>query len=189
MTTFAYAAYGSNLHPVRLNASNRCPSARLRGTCTVSGWRLVFQKRSKDGSAKGDAEKTENPSDELRIALFDIPISEEAALDKAEGLGHGYHKDSIDLILAGQNVKAKIYLADICAIVDDAPYDWYKEMVLLGAQYNGFPDPYGKSIQDVPSKRDTDKTRAAQKWAEVKAMKDANQALQASDASAPRPEH
>ncbi|CAB1065472.1 hypothetical protein D1BOALGB6SA_10269 [Olavius sp. associated proteobacterium Delta 1] len=46
--------------------------------------------RSTDGSTKCDAEKTGNPSDELRIAVFDICELEEISLDNAEGLGSGY---------------------------------------------------------------------------------------------------
>ena len=36
MKTFLYAAYGSNLHPVRLRAADRCPSAKLIGTCVIT---------------------------------------------------------------------------------------------------------------------------------------------------------
>ena len=41
----------------------------------MSGYRLLFRKRSADGSAKCDAECTGKPEDELRIAVFDIPES------------------------------------------------------------------------------------------------------------------
>jgi hypothetical protein len=34
--TVLYAAYGSNLHPLRLAA--RAPSAALLGTCALPGW-------------------------------------------------------------------------------------------------------------------------------------------------------
>lgn len=174
MTTFAYAAYGSNLHPVRLKANDRCPSAQWRGTCVVKGWRLAFRKRSNDDSAKCDAEKTDNPSDELRVAVFDIPESEEQALDTAEGLGHGYHKDVLALAVAGQDLTAKVYLADEDAIVADAPYEWYKQMVLLGAEYHAFPDSYLARIRDVVSKTDINQSRAVRKWREVERMRIVN---------------
>ena len=38
-----YAAYGSNLHPVRLSA--RVRAARLLGAGSVTGWELRFNKR------------------------------------------------------------------------------------------------------------------------------------------------
>ena len=174
MTTFAYAAYGSNLHPARLKADDRCPSAKFRGTCIITGRRLTFRKCSKDASAKCDANNTGNSSDELRIAVFDIPKSEEGALDRAEGLDHGYHKDNIELTVDGQNVTATIYLADDDAIVTDAPYGWYKQMVLLGAEYHRFPEPYLRAIRDVVSKTDTNESRARLKWDEVETMRAAN---------------
>jgi gamma-glutamylcyclotransferase len=185
MKTFLYAAYGSNLHPLRLKAPDRCPSAKLRGTSIVTGWRLAFRKRSTDGSTKCDTEKTGNPSDELRIAVFDIPESEEVALDNAEGLGNGYHKGEIQLTMDGEDLMAKIYLADEEAIVADAPYDWYKQMVLLGAEYHCFRNAYTDRIQEVMSKTDHDKGRARRKWGEVEQMRAANKTL-AANAKQPR---
>ena len=185
MKTFPYAAYGSNLHPLRLKAHYRCPSAKLRGTSIIKSWRLTFRKRSTDGSAKCDAEKTGNPSDELRIAVFDIPELEEIAFDNAEGLGNGYHKDEIHLTMDGEDLTAKIYLADEEAIVTDAPYDWYKQMVLLGAEYHCFPSTYTDQIQEVVSKTDHNESRARRKLEEVEQMRTANQTL-ATDAKQPR---
>lgn len=185
MKTFPYAAYGSNLHPLRLKAHDRCPSATLRGTSIITGWRLTFRKRSTDGSAKCDAEKTGNPADELRIAVFDIPELEEITLDNAEGLGKGYHKDEIHLTMDGEDLTAKIYLADEEAIVTDAPYDWYKQMVLLGAEYHCFPSTYADQIQDIVSKTDHNEYRARRKLEEVEQMRTANQTL-AADAKQPR---
>ena len=178
MTTFAYAAYGSNLHPVRLKADDRCPSAELRGACVITGWRLAFRKRSTDGSAKCDAHRTDNSSDELRVAVFDIPGSEEKALDRAEGLNHGYRKGEIELTVNGQTLAAKIYLADTNAIVTDSPYDWYKEMVLLGTEYHRFPKPYVEAVRGVVSRSDSDESRARPKWDEVERMRAANRALE-----------
>ena len=178
MKTFLYVAYGSNLHPVRLRATDRCPSAELRGICVITGWRLTFRKRSNDGSAKCDADRTGQPSDELWIAVFNILESEEKALDRAEGLGHGYQKEEIQLTMNGKDLTAKIYLADQKAIVTDAPYDWYKQMVLLGVEYHCFPSSYTESIQEVVSKLDPDAHRAKQKWKEVEQMRAANKWLQ-----------
>ena len=43
-----YAAYGSNLHPGRLQ--KRVDSARLEGTAFVADLSLTFDKRGVDGS-------------------------------------------------------------------------------------------------------------------------------------------
>jgi hypothetical protein len=140
---------------------------------------LTFRKRSTDGSSKCDAERTGNPLDELRIAVFDIPESEEESLNNAEGLGHGYHKDEIKLTMDGKDLTAKIYLADEEAIVTDAPYEWYKQMVLLGAEFHRFPSSYTKPIQEVVSKTDPHECRVRRKWGEVEQMRNANKELKA----------
>ena len=147
MGTFLYAAYGSNLHPDRLRAADRCPSAKLIGTCVITGWLLAFHKRSTDGSVKCDAKRTGQQSDELRLAVFIIPKSQENDLDRAEGLNNGYNKDQIQVPMGGKNLIAKIYVADKKSIVTDTPYEWYKQMVLLGAKYHNFPTSYTGSIR------------------------------------------
>ncbi|MFP4029677.1 MAG: gamma-glutamylcyclotransferase [Candidatus Brocadiia bacterium] len=118
---------------------------------------------------KCDAEKTGKASDKLWIAVFDIRKCEESNLDSAEGLGHGYRKETVNLTVAGKNLGVKIYLADEDAIVDDVPYEWYKKMVLLGAEYHSFPNSYLRSIQDVESKRDN-RPEAKEEWDTVKRM-------------------
>ncbi len=169
-STFLYAAYGSNLHPLRLRAPERCPSAELLGASVISGWRLRFRKRSVDGSAKCDAEQTGNLLHELRIALYEITQSEELNLDAVEGLGHGYEASQVPVTVAGADRKAKIYLAQKDFITDDIPYDWYQQMVLLGADYHGFSAPYRAAIRQVQSKRDPNLERARLNRALVEKM-------------------
>ena len=70
-------------------------------------------------------DRTGNPLDELWIAVFDIQESEEEALDRAEDVNQGYHKDEFQVSLGGKELMAKVYLANPEAIVTDAPYEWY----------------------------------------------------------------
>jgi len=170
-STFLYAAYGSNLHPVRLRSSERCPCARLLGTCVLSGWRLFFRKRSFDGSAKCDAKQTGDSAHELQIALYDIPSSEEPALDAVEGLGHGYRTAQVPVTVAGEHLRAKVYLAQEDFLIDDVPYDWYKQMVVLGVAYHGFSVPYQDAIWAARSKADPNPERAGLNWALVERMR------------------
>ncbi len=174
MKTIIYAAYGSNLHPVRLTANDRCPSAEFRGTSVINGRRLIFRKRSTDGSVKCDAEYTENTTEKLWLALFDISESEVAALDKAEGLGRGYYKDTISLKLNRKDIVATIYLADKYSRVIDKPYEWYKQMILLGAEYHGLPSDYVQAIQSIQSKKDQCSARSRRNWSIIDQMKTAN---------------
>jgi len=39
------------------------------------------------------------------------------------------------------------------------PYHWYKNLVLAGARYHGFPAEYIAAIEATPSKVDTDAKR------------------------------
>lgn len=64
---FLYFAYGSNMLFRRLKA--RTPSARLVGVGHVLGYRLVFDKVSKDGSGKCDIERTGVNADMVYGAL------------------------------------------------------------------------------------------------------------------------
>lgn len=160
MALMLYAAYGSNLHPVRL--AERIPSARLVGTARLPGWSLRFHKRSRDRSGKcsiltGD--------DGVHFAIFDITAEDKRVLDGIEGLGNGYAAISLSFPRFDTCVS---YVAE-ATHVDDAlrPYDWYRELVLAGARYHGFPDDYVRRIERVHAIRDPDGQRSVEQWATV----------------------
>ena len=122
-----YAAYGSNLHPIRL--TDRIPSTRLLGTSFVPGWSLKFHKRSKDGSGKCNILQ---PGDGVHIAVYEMRKAEKQELDEIEGLGKGYEDASIVVPEFG---RCSTYLGSASHVCNDlAPFDWYKEMVLLGCR-------------------------------------------------------
>lgn len=155
-----YLAYGSNLHPVRL--AGRTPNARLIGTSELSGYRLTFHKRSVDGSAKCNLLHTGDPEDVTFAAVYRVPESEVHALDRAEGLGNGYDKQQLQVIVDGESVTVFTYVAnDTHLVFDLEPYHWYKDLVLAGARYHGFPTHYTEAIAAVRSRRDTHEERSA----------------------------
>jgi hypothetical protein len=163
-------AYGSNLHPVRLR--KRVPSCRKLGAVRLEGYKLVFHKRSSDGSGKGNALKTGDPRDVLLDVAYSIPVSEKGDLDDAEGLGHGYIEESISIEVNGKMFPANLYVADGTAVDDTlAPYSWYKEMVLLGARHHAFPQEYIAQIEKVPSKEDPCIKRSKRELAIVEEIK------------------
>jgi len=86
-----YAAYGSNLHPVRLR--KRVPSAELMGFAVVANWELRFHKRGSDGSGKCNIAAA--AGDSVCFAIFKIEPLERSLLDKVEGLGHGYDEPTL----------------------------------------------------------------------------------------------
>jgi hypothetical protein len=159
-----YAAYGSNLHPVRL--ADRISSAQLVGTTCLPNWSLRFHKRSEDGSGKctiliGD--------DGVHFAIFDISAEDKLTLDKIEGLGNGYSEISLSIPGIGICVS---YVAEESYIDDSLrPYDWYKELVLAGARFNRFPDHYLKEIESVQALPDPSPERSARQWAVVEMVR------------------
>jgi gamma-glutamylcyclotransferase len=156
--TFLYFAYGSNMFTRRLAA--RTPSAVRITTAFVEGRRLAFDKVSTDGSGKCDIEGTGNPTDRVYGVVFRIATAEERALDKAEGVGHGYRKDDITVVTFEGKLVAMAYIATK-KDPKHRPYDWYKAFVLQGATENALPTAYIDLIKAVPSQTDLDTTRRA----------------------------
>jgi hypothetical protein len=147
-----YAAYGSNLHPMRL--SERIASAELIATGFLPDRNLRFHKRSVDNSGKCNIV---TGSEGVHVAVFEISIEDKTALDEIEGAGFGYV--STDLDVPGIGLCAT-YLAAATHIDDTlVPYDWYRELVLLGARAQRFPQPYIDAIAATPSCEDPDADR------------------------------
>jgi hypothetical protein len=110
-----YFAYGSNMLTERLK--QRVPNAQPLETACAFGRRLCFHKRSSDLSGKCDIPLTKNDLDIVYGVLFDVPESEVPQLDEAEGVGYGYERTSINVVLADNVlVLATVYLATADAI-------------------------------------------------------------------------
>lgn len=158
MSFLYYAAYGSNLHPVRLGA--RVPSAELIGISYLSGWSLRFNKISNvDGSAKCSIERG---GEGTWHAIYRMTAEEKSLLDACEGLGKGYDDLALDVPEFG---RCFTYIASPSHIRTDlSPFDWYKAMVLRGCEANRFPGDYVARIQAVGALPDPDPERARQQW-------------------------
>ena len=87
-----YAAYGSNLHPLRLR--QRTPSARLLGWACVAGWSLEFHKRSVDESAKCNIVARGHGT---FVAVYELSGHDKEILDGIKGIGRGYDLSYIDV--------------------------------------------------------------------------------------------
>ncbi len=159
-----YAAYGSNLHTVRL--ADRVSSTRFLGTAFLPHWSLHFHKRSKDDSGKCNILPGDNG---VYLAIFEISAEDKLVLDKIEGLGDGYSELSLSIPDVGNCAS---YTAEDTHIDDSLrPYDWYKELVLAGAKFHGFPDNYLNAIERVQALRDPDFQRSANRWETVERVK------------------
>lgn len=91
------------------------------------------------------------PRAKLYGIVFDLDESERPQLDRAEGLGKGYNREDAFLVQmegSGETVRAFTYIADP-AHQDDTlkPYEWYLQLVLVGARQNGLPADYVNSVE------------------------------------------
>ena len=153
-----YFAYGSNLHPVRLQ--DRVPSAKLICTVQLKNHILKFNKKSHDGSAKCNLVNTGKTSDFIHGAIYQLSAEHKEILDKFEGKGFGYIDKQIELKFEHKKYNCFSYFAQQEYIVDDLrPYHWYKQLVTLGASFLKFPASYTSSINAISSCDDPEVNR------------------------------
>lgn len=158
-----YFAYGSNMSLIRLK--ERVPSAELIGVFSLKSHQLKFHKSSKDGSGKCDTFETNNDSDIVFGALFEIDSSEKTALDRAEGLGYGYNEKTVKVYSdsLGELEAVTYYATNIDASLK--PYSWYLNHVVVGAKEIKVPFNYLSMIESTGSIEDPDKERDAKQRA------------------------
>lgn len=169
MPSMKYFAYGSNMLEERLQSPCRAPGAVFLNTGSIQGYRLRFHKKSKDGSGKCNIVKTGSAEDVVYGVVFDVPENQLKALDKAEGVGYGYHHDcNIPVRLTGgTEMRMLLYVADSCCINDALiPYVWYQRLVTAGAEQHKLPKNYIADLKAVPSSEDPDPNRPAKLEAE-----------------------
>ena len=152
-----YFAYGSNLFSARLRA--RVPSALVRSTGYLEGYTVRYNKRSVDGSGKCNVVRTDE-NDRVYGVVYDFLVDEQAALDKHEGLGRGYHTEEIRVVTDNGETGAYTYVADESAVDNSLrPYSWYKEFVVKGARQHPLPDEYIAQLESVDADADPDAER------------------------------
>ena len=163
-STSLYAAYGSNLHPQRLR--ERISSAALRGTSFLRKYTLQFHKRGQDQSAKcGITDCGQG----LHIAIYEVHAADRKVLDTIEGVGNGYDIDEISVPGFG---KCFTYVASHTHIDELLePFDWYREMVLLGCLRHAFPATYCERIAALPVIEDPDPVRRDRNWSTVDVLR------------------
>ena len=155
MKTLHYLAYGSNLHPQRLQ--HRVASARVIGTVGLMGWQLNFHKRGQDASAKCNIIQTGKTSDVVYGAVYEMLANERQKLDKVEGLNRGYSLGQIEI--AGWGT-AFFYEAEKEHIDNKLlPFGWYKEFVMAGGRFHAFPAAYLAQIASIKAATDADAVR------------------------------
>ncbi len=165
MENVLYAAYGSNLHPQRLRL--RTASAQLLGTAHLPDWSLRFHKLSVDRSGKCSIEMG---STGVYVAVYEMSARDKQVLDRIEGVGKGYADVTIDVPGFG---RCATYIATESHIDEAlAPYDWYRELVLLGCRELALPQDYVERIHGVAVLPDPEPRRHEENWRIVKMLRE-----------------
>jgi len=155
-----YFAYGSNLHPGRLE--QRIGPCGISGVARLFAFELKFHKRGKDGSAKCDAFRTGDHQDCIYGVIYAVSTEQMLGLNEIEGLGNGYELETVqvELTQSGELVDAQVYVTQQSHIDTNlAPYSWYRDFVLFGARIQGLPVTYISQLQKTNVIPDPDSQR------------------------------
>lgn len=159
-----YLAYGSNLHPHRLR--ERIGQVELAGVVELPGWRLCFDKRGADGSAKANLRPVPGSKHVAWAAVYRVEPEQWPALDRFEGCGGGYETFRFDVNLHQHWRPALAYLTPSHWTTGTMrPFDWYRELILAGATHLHLPKDYIAAIADCPVVVDPDSARRRKRLA------------------------
>ena len=156
-----YFAYGSNMHPQRLE--QRVPSSRALTWARLAHHRLCFHKNGKDGSGKCNVLFTGDARHQVCGVVYRMCAGERHLLDAAEGLGAGYDLTRQTVVChQGHEHEVFFYVATPTHIDDRLqPFAWYKQLVVDGARAHGLPAHYLAQLREVVAVDDPDPVRAA----------------------------
>jgi hypothetical protein len=128
-----YFSYGANMDPVHMAAC--CPQARPLGRATLPGHRFRIGR-----AGYGTAEPA--PGAAVPGFLWELTLSDEAALDRFEGVPENlYYKSVAEVVPArGGSVRAMLYRASDPS--PGIPNPGYLERIIAVAESLDFPPPY-----------------------------------------------
>ncbi|MDQ6687369.1 MAG: gamma-glutamylcyclotransferase [Actinomycetota bacterium] len=144
MTT--YAAYGTNLDPVRM--SERCPHSPLRATGWLAGWRLTFggEDHGWDGAL---TTIVQDPFEQVFVAVYDVTAEDVAALDSWDSADTGlYRKTKVRVSTLDAEIVAWVYVLD--AYEGGLPSATYLGVLADAAEAAGAPDDYLAALRSRP---------------------------------------
>jgi hypothetical protein len=105
----------------------------------------------------------------MHVAVYEVDAADRKALDVIEGVGKGYDVGEIGVPGFGKcftYVAARTHIDELLH-----PFDWYREMVLLGCLSHTFPAPYCERIATLPVIEDPDPARREQNWRTVELLR------------------
>ncbi len=154
-----YLAYGSNLLPDRL--IERVGVVQTVSTVALPGWRLAFNKRGTDGSAKANLVPVPGSNEQAHGVVYRLARHQLPLLDGFEGCGDGYETLWLECEVEGRRHPVLTYLAPSHWQAGHLrPYDWYRDLVVAGACRHRFPAAYVRSLASVAVSKDPNSARA-----------------------------
>jgi gamma-glutamylcyclotransferase len=153
-------AYGSNMCSGRFLDYGVSIESET-GSALLVGYRLVFNKLSRDGSGKANVES--HPGAEVWGVLYSIPNGDLEVLDRGEG--KGYCRERVKLVTTnGREIEAWVYTATHASTKSDLrPYTWYKRFLVEGGREHALPSKYVNVLEHIESIQDPDAEREATK--------------------------
>lgn len=133
-----YAAYGTNLDPLRM--AERCPHSPLRTTGWLVGWRLTFggEEHGWDGAL---ATIVQDPFEQVFVALYDVTPEDEKCLDGWESADTGlFRKTKVRVSTMNGDEVVWVYVLD--AHEGGLPSASYLGVLADAAEAAGAPDDY-----------------------------------------------
>ena len=143
-----YAAYGSNLDPMRMLL--RAPHSPGRGTGWLLGWRLTFggEDLGWEG-ALATVVEADDAASQVFVGLYDISDADEEALDEWEGSDLGlYTKIRVRVATLEGDVTAWLYVLD--GYEGGLPSARYLGLMADAAEAAGAPTDYVESLRQRP---------------------------------------
>jgi gamma-glutamylcyclotransferase len=158
MSSIRYFAYGSNMLSQRLQA--RCKSASVSCIASVSGYRLALSKMSRDGSGK--ATIVADPTSRVCGVVFNISSEDATELDRIEWRGKGCERVELTALThpEGSSITVTAYIAHEDFIDPGLkPYDWYRDLIVMGAQEHNLPADYVATLRAIQAPPDPEPAR------------------------------
>lgn len=152
--TFYFFSYGSNLLLKRIK--NRCSSVEVVERKKLTGYKLSFNKLSKDGSGKANIVETNNDSDFVMGIVHRINWHDKPIFDRAEGLIQGYE---LKTVFYYPPITRSYISTEEKYLTNKKPYKWYLRLVIEGAKENNFPEEYIDYLKSIETKADEDECR------------------------------
>jgi gamma-glutamylcyclotransferase len=151
-------AYGSNMLTARMQ--ERAPSSKVVSVGQLFGFELCWHKRSRiDGSGKCSVTETGHPKDVVWGVVYEMSAEDKVNLDREEGLGRGYGERVVKVVTrTGSGTAMAYYATSIDAGI--RPYDWYRDLVVVGAREHGLPHEYVHALEGIVAVADSDVDRA-----------------------------